>query len=155
MDAAKQGHRFKHGESPRRGMPATREYWAWDGAKKRCYTKGVRSYRYYGARGITMCDEWRADYLVFLRDMGRCPPGMSLDRIDVNGNYEPSNCRWATASQQQLNRRDRITGKCKRGHDYSVTMVIAKGGFRLCRECKRQDSEKYHAAVRLRAQASA
>lgn len=78
----------------------------WHSMKKRCYTPGHGSYAYYGGRGITVCERWRESFSAFLEDVGPRPtPNHSLDRIDNNGNYEPSNVRWATASEQMANRR--------------------------------------------------
>ena len=74
--------------------------------KKRCSVSTDPEYPRYGGRGISVCKEWRDSFLAFLRDMGEKPKGLSLDRIDNNGNYEPSNCRWATLFQQNRNRRD-------------------------------------------------
>lgn len=72
--------------------------------KTRCLNPAFHSYRRYGGRGITICPEWRHSFAAFLRDMGTCPPGRSLDRINNDGNYEPGNCRWATFSEQMQNR---------------------------------------------------
>lgn len=79
---------------------------AWSHAKGRCYTPSDKSFSDYGARGISMDVRWRDDFSAFLADMGECPAGMSLDRIDTNGNYEPGNCRWASRKTQNRNKRN-------------------------------------------------
>ena len=67
---------------------------------ERCRNPKNASYRHYGARGISVCDRWQS-IVDFVSDMGLRPDGMSLDRIDPRGNYEPGNCRWATELEQQ------------------------------------------------------
>jgi hypothetical protein len=71
----------------------------------RCTNPKHRAYKSYGGRGITVCARWRS-FTNFLADMGEKPEGLSLDRIDYNGNYEPDNCRWATDKQQARNKRN-------------------------------------------------
>lgn len=82
----------------------TRVYKVWGSMKSRCYNKGNDSYYRYGGRGITVCDRWRYSFESFLEDMGECGLGLSIDRIDNNGNYEPSNCKWSTQIEQENNK---------------------------------------------------
>ena len=75
--------------------------------KGRCYNKNCKEYHYYGGRGVGMSDEWFKDFNVFCQDMGERPSKeYSIDRIDVNGNYEKSNCCWSTSHQQHANKRN-------------------------------------------------
>lgn len=90
------------------GMSKTPTYIAWIEARKRCFKPQNERFHYYGGRGITMCPRWAESFENFLADMGLRPDGLSLDRIDNDGNYEPGNCRWATQLEQVSNRRNCI-----------------------------------------------
>ena len=91
-------HEIKH------GMCHTRVYRKWASMKTRCLNKNRRHYKNYGGRGITICDEWM-DFQNFYRDMGECPSGLTLERIDNDKGYCKSNCKWATSEEQVNNKR--------------------------------------------------
>jgi hypothetical protein len=97
---------IRHGN--RKPKSTTREYRSWCGMIQRCYKSYSPMYANYGGRGISVCEQWRSSFTQFLEDMGKCPEDCSIDRIDFNGNYEPSNCRWANNTVQNQNRRTTI-----------------------------------------------
>lgn len=87
------------------GKKRSKENNAWTNMIQRCTNPNRPDYKYYGDRGITVCPEWLNSFGQFLKNMGNCPEGMSLDRIDNSKNYEPNNCRWATKNEQMQNTR--------------------------------------------------
>lgn len=89
----------------RHGMSHTRTYRTWISIRRRCTLRTHKDYQWYGARGISVCDRWNSSFESFLADMGEAPEGMSIDRINNNGDYEPGNCKWSTATEQNQNRR--------------------------------------------------
>jgi hypothetical protein len=90
------------------GGAKSKELSTWTDMKQRCFNSKSKFYAYYGGRGITVCDRW-LDFENFFADMGEKPEGLTLDRVDVNGNYELGNCRWATWKEQGQNKRKRGT----------------------------------------------
>lgn len=106
----------------RHGMKGTAIYGVWQGMKTRCLNPNSEKFHAYGGRGIKICERWM-DFANFYADMGAAPPRCSLDRIDNDGDYEPSNCRWSTPKVQANNQR-------KRRHLENVTWPLREAAAR-------------------------
>lgn len=118
---------MKHGHNTDR-LGRSPTYTSWAKMRGRCNNPNDTNFHHYGGRGITVCERW-ADFTNFLADMGERPEGTSIDRIDVDGNYEPSNCRWATQLEQVRNMRtvNRVT---YRGKDFVLNELAEMLGVR-------------------------
>lgn len=104
MGVARLKHEPKHGFKSRKNpLP---EYAVWVMMKQRCLNVRCKDYRYYGGRGVKVCQQWSDSFVAFLNDMGRRPKGMTLERKDTDGDYTPDNCCWASWKAQQNNRRN-------------------------------------------------
>lgn len=104
---------------------------SWQNMRNRCFNTKHEKYETYGARGITVCERWES-FANFVADMGVRPTGKTLDRINNDGNYEPSNCRWATASEQQYNKRHRtitIGGETKNVREWAAHLGISQAAM--------------------------
>ena len=143
-------NRATHGHSRRRlhGY-GTNTYKAWQHMKDRCLNSQNKDWKYYGGRGILICDRWMK-FENFLADMGECPKGLTIERQNNDGNYEPGNCKWATRLEQGRNSRigkrvfngSRPKTHCKRGHLLTPETVYTyktgcPGGKRVCKACHR------------------
>ncbi len=99
----------RRGRKITHGLYNTRLNNIWSGIKQRCYNPKCQAFMYYGKRGIIICDEWYSDFKAFydwsMKNGYR--QGLTIDRIDNNGNYEPSNCRWTTMAVQDRNKRNK------------------------------------------------
>lgn len=111
------------------GYSNTPEYDCWRSIKFRCFNSRHKSYANYGGRGITICDRWRESFDNFLADMGHRPSDKhSIDRIDNDGNYEPTNCRWAVVVEQLSNRRNNVL-VTRDGVTMTATEFAAQNGI--------------------------
>ena len=105
-EASRKPNRRTHGHAAPDSR-RTRTYNIWNNMKQRCCNPTASSYINYGGRGIRVCERWVSSYENFLADMGECPPTYEIDRIDNDGNYEPTNCRWVTKKQNNASGRRR------------------------------------------------
>lgn len=140
-----EAYTYKHGHTLDRKVSPT--YSSWAGMLTRCTNPNYQDWKYYGGKGITVCQEWRESFAAFLRDMGIRPKGKTLDRFPNNqGNYEPNNCRWATPFEQQHNKA-KLT-HCRRGHsltgDNGYPTKDGRIQCKICKtECMRRLREKW------------
>ena len=128
-------------------------YRSWTAMIARCTYPSQPQYESYGGRGISVCERWRS-FDNFLADMGERPAGTTLDRIDNDGTYEPGNCRWATPTEQQTNKRpgrhrNTVKTHCPAGHAYDeANTYVTRHGHRLCRACHRERERVRKARLR-------
>lgn len=150
------GRPVLHGHARSKKGPQTAEYSCWYQMIRRCENPKSHIYKYYGGRGIGVCERWRHSFTNFLADMGMRPsPKHSIDRYpDNNSNYRPDNCRWATIQQQNCNRRTQFgdAQHCKRGHLLAgENLSIKKTGGRRCLACHRDKEAERRSAHKKRA----
>ncbi len=119
-------HQVIHGHTA--GGKQTPTYGIWNGMLERCYNSKHKKFKNYGGRGITVCDKWHS-FVSFLEDMGERPGDLEIDRIDPNGNYEPSNCRWLSHKEQCRNKCNTVYVEYQ-GQKWTLPALAEKYGFR-------------------------
>ena len=133
------------------GMSSSPEYRSWSAMLTRCTDSTRKEFKNYGGRGITVCEEWKS-FEVFFADMGKRPPKTTLDRIDVDGNYEPGNCRWATNKEQAENRRCSVlmtaNGKTATQEEWARELGTSASVLRYRRSIGMTDEQAINVEIR-------
>lgn len=110
-------------------------YRTWQGMLNRCRNPNNPAFKYYGGRGIAVCQRWRDSFEDFVSDVGERPEGMTLDREDTDGDYDPDNCRWADSNTQAKNRRELTVGDTGYRNIYmnntGYSVVVTRNGVRM------------------------
>lgn len=114
LNKEKAKQRFTKHSGTAKGSAVSRAYNSWRGMRERCNDPNNTHYKYYGGKGIKVCDEWEKSFLTFLNDMGGRPTGKTLDRINPHLGYYKENCRWVTDSMQAFNKNKESKGSSKR-----------------------------------------
>lgn len=125
------------------GMWNTRLYRIWRGMKLRCDVRTCTGYQYYGARGIRYCDDWKT-FEPFMKwaTANGYSDSLTIDRINDDRGYNPTNCRWVTAKENRRNQRRMFV--CKQGHNMDGANVLRNGEGRMCRECHNARQRRYY-----------
>jgi hypothetical protein len=111
------------------GGQQRREYICWKNMKSRCNTPSATGYKNYGGRGIKVCERWEKSYDAFLADMGVCPRGYTIERIDNDKGYYPENCKWATRTENNNNARSNVYIELLPGWKKSISRWCAELGI--------------------------
>lgn len=118
------------------GLTNTPEHKVWQGIKRRCYNPNDKTFKYYGAKGIIMSEDWKNNFTSFLRDMGKRPNNnYSIDRINPKGNYEKGNCRWVT---QEIQARNKTTNKNLIFDNKTLCVAEWERQYNLPKDCIRK-----------------
>lgn len=126
------------------GMSKSPVYNAYKTMIARCHNQSSAGFSNYGGKGIAVCQRWRDSFENFYADMGARPAGCSIDRIDGHGNYEPSNCRWATAQEQSRNRDYARKDCCIHGHKLTMDNIyLGSRGQKNCKACAKGRAASY------------
>lgn len=141
-----------HGKTVNGNKNGNQTYVSWKCMKQRCCDPNTDQYQDYGGRGISVCDRWVNSFENFLSDMGERPVGTTIDRINVNGDYAPGNCRWATLSTQNKNKRKDNTRKALGGA--SKYKGVSRHGRKWQTACTVRGKKKYLGAFDTEIQAA-
>jgi hypothetical protein len=140
--------KVKHGQAYNGAQ--TPEYDAWRGMIQRCTNPNNKQWKDYGGRGITVCKAWLKSFEAFFKCLGKRPKGKTLDRKNNNGDYKPSNVRWATRKEQRANQRPRVAKThCPQGHAFTKTNTyINPKGRKVCRICNAEAGVRWESKRR-------